>query len=167
MMEIGQSFWVEAAHLLPDPFGVERMHGHSYQVTVWQNTSPENATPLGMVKGFGERCTKQLDHFYLNDIIENPTMERIAMWVYENIQGPRPSRITVARPSIGATLEYYPDVSGAAFWRAKHEYTQAEIRHMKKGLAQAWSITELANSRLKANGLPEVWSDLGSEKGRP
>lgn len=160
-MEIGQSFWVEAAHRLPDPLGVDCLHGHSYQVTVWQSTDPANPTPLGMVQGFGERCTKQLDHYYLNDIIESPTMENIALWVYENIQGPRPSRITVSRPSIGATLEFYPDASGASFWRTKHEYTQAEIRHMKKGLAQAWAITELANQRLKKNGLPEVWSETG------
>ena len=166
MMEIGQSFWIEAAHILPDPYGVSRMHGHSYQVTVWLETNSNNPTPLGLLQGVGERCTKQLDHYYLNDIIDSPTMERIALWVYENIEGPRPLRITVARPSIGATLEFYPDQSGAAFWRAKHEYTQAEIRHMKKGLAQAWSITEIANKRLKENGLPEVWSDMGSEFGR-
>lgn len=160
-MELGQSFWIEAAHLLPDPLGVERLHGHSYQVTVWLETSPDKPIPLGLLHGVGERCTKQLDHYYLNDIITSPTMENIAMWVYEHIEGPTPTRITVARPSIGATLEYYPDASGAAFWRAKHEYTQGEIRHMKKGLAQAWAITELANQRLKKNGLKEVWSDTG------
>jgi hypothetical protein len=167
MMEIGNSFWIEVAHILPDPLGVERLHGHSYKITVWAQTNPENPTPLGLLSGFSSMVKADLDHYYLNDKIENPTMERIALWIYEHIQGPRPSRITISRPSIGASLEFYPDASGAAFWRAKHEYTQAEIRHMKKGLAQAWNITEIANKRLKENGLPEVLSDLGSERGRP
>lgn len=167
MMEVGHSFWIEVAHLLPDPLGVERVHGHSYQITVFVPTDPANPTPLGLLSGFcGLNIKSHLDHCYINDVIAEPTMENIAMWVYEHIQGPRPTRITVARPSIGASLDYYPDASGAAFWRAKHEYTQAEIRHMKKGLAQAWSITEIANKRLKENGLPEVWSDMGSEFGR-
>lgn len=166
MMEIGHTFWIEVAHLLPDPLGVERVHGHSYQITVYAETSPDKPIPLGLLSGFCSFVKGDLDHQYINDVIPQPTMENIAMWVYEHIQGPRPTRITVARPSIGASLEYYPDASGAAFWRAKHEYTQAEIRHMKKGLAQAWGITEIANKRLKENDLPEVWSDMGSEFGR-
>lgn len=166
-MELSRSFWVEASHVLPDPLGVDCMHGHSYLITVCVETHPDNPTPLGLLSGFCDFIKADLDHKHLNDIMASPTMESIAMWVYERIQGPRPTRITVARPSIGASLDFYPDASGAAFWRAKHEYTQAEIRHMKKGLAQAWGITEIANQRLKQNGLPEVWSDLGSEKGRP
>lgn len=166
MMEVGHSFWIEVAHLLSDPLGVERVHGHSYQITVYVETSPENPTPLGLLAGFCGFVKGDIDHLYINDVIPQPTMENIAMWVYERIQGPRPTRITVARPSIGASLNYYPDASGAAFWKAKHEYTQAEIRHMKKGLAQAWGITEIANQRLKENGLREVWSDMGSEFGR-
>lgn len=167
MMEIGHTFCIEVAHLLPDPLGVERVHGHSYEITVYAETFPDNPTPLGLLSGFCSFIKADLDHRYLNDVIASPTMENIALWIYEHIQGPRPTRVVVSRPSIGAKLEFLPDCSGAAFWRAKHEYTQAEIRHMKKGLAQAWSITELANQRLKENGLPEVWSDLGSEKGRP
>jgi 6-pyruvoyltetrahydropterin/6-carboxytetrahydropterin synthase len=165
MMEIGHSFWIECAHLLQDPLGVERLHGHSYQVTVWAETNPDEPTPLGVVSGFASLVRGKIDHYYLNDIIPEPTMEKIAMWVYENIQGPRPTRITVARPSIGATLEFYPDATAAAFWRAKNDYTQGEIRHMKKGLAQAWRRVELCNQRLKENGLREVWTDLTSEYG--
>jgi len=165
-MELACSFWIEAAHLLPDPLGIERLHGHSYQITVYVETSPDNPTPLPLLSGFCAFVRADLDHRNLNDVMPSPTMESIALWVYEHIQGPRPTRVTVSRPSIGASVDYWPECSGAAFWRAKHEYTQAEIRHMKKGLAQAWRITELANQRLRENGLREVWSDLGSEKGR-
>lgn len=165
-MELGHTFWIEVAHKLHDPLGVERLHGHSYRITVYVETLPDNPTPLGRLSGFCGFVKGDLDHRYINEVIEQPTMENIALWVYEHIQGSRPTRITVSRPSINASLEYYPNASGAAFWRAKNDYTQAEIRHMKKGLSQAWGITKLANERLKANGLPEVWSDMGSEFGR-
>lgn len=108
-MELGHSFWIEVAHLLPDPFGVERMHGHSYQITVYIKTDPDKPTPLKTLSEFCDFIKSDIDHRYINEVISEPTMENLAVWIYKNIQGPRPTRITVSRPSIGATLNYYPN----------------------------------------------------------
>lgn len=166
MMELGHSFWIECSHILPDPLGVPVMHGHSYQITVFIPTSAENPYPLDRISGLIGMMRRGIDHKHLNDVMETPTMECIAEWVYTNLQCEvRPTRVIVSRPSIGACVEFLPEASTAAFWRSKNDYSQAEIRHMKKGLAQAWRRVELCNERLRKNGLPEVWTDMTSERG--
>ena len=34
----------------------------------------------------GERVVEALDHRYLNDLIENPTAENIALWIWKRLE---------------------------------------------------------------------------------
>lgn len=92
-MEIYKVFRFEAAHYLPNvPEGhkCKNVHGHSYKVTVFLKG------PVGMDTGwvldFGELTErvepliKLLDHQVLNSVIENPTAENLAIWLWENIK---------------------------------------------------------------------------------
>ena len=106
-MDIYRKFTFEAAHRLPHvPAGhkCERLHGHSYMVTVHVSGEPDSH--LGWIMDFADITAvvdpviRQLDHYYLNDIdgLDNPTSENIARWLWPRIKAVLPalSRIEIS-----------------------------------------------------------------------
>ena len=94
-MEIFKRFTLEAAHRLPNvPAGHKcaRLHGHSFQVEVHVSGEPDAHTGWVMdfadVKAAFAPLFNQLDHNCLNDIpgLENPTSERLAIWIWEHLK---------------------------------------------------------------------------------
>ena len=93
-MQIYKEFSIEAAHRLPNvPEGHKcaRLHGHSFQVTIYVE-GPVGAE-TGWIMDFGDIKSafapiyEQLDHHYLNDVegLENPTSENIARWIWNKL----------------------------------------------------------------------------------
>ena len=91
MYEIAKSFEFAASHQLPHvapEHPCHRLHGHNYVVTL--HLRKHSLDYDGMVadyndlKVFKRWIDDTLDHRHLNDIIINPTAERIAKWIYEN-----------------------------------------------------------------------------------
>lgn len=93
-VELYKEFTFEAAHRLPNvPEGhkCSRLHGHSFMVRVTVR-GPIGAT-TGWVMDFAEikaawrPIDDALDHRYLNDVegLENPTSERLAVWIWERL----------------------------------------------------------------------------------
>ncbi len=94
-MELRKNFQFEAAHLLPHlpaTHKCRRLHGHSFKVEIAVDGPCD--PKLGWVMDYAD-ITKafkpllnQLDHFYLNEIagLENPTSERIAIWIWERLK---------------------------------------------------------------------------------
>ncbi|QCR44239.1 6-carboxytetrahydropterin synthase QueD [Curtobacterium sp. SGAir0471] len=86
-----RSFRFEAAHVLPWHRGkCSRLHGHSYRLEV-TITGPLDVN--GIVTDFGEirqivdaHVVQVLDHTYLNDRFDNPTVELVASWVFETLE---------------------------------------------------------------------------------
>ncbi|OJF76744.1 MAG: 6-carboxytetrahydropterin synthase QueD [Treponema sp. CETP13] len=82
-----------AAHFLKDYHGkCENLHGHNYKVYV--HAQGENLDEGGMLLDFTQlkkalrAVCKQLDHTNLNDLAvfkDNPSAERIAMYIYEGV----------------------------------------------------------------------------------
>jgi 6-pyruvoyltetrahydropterin/6-carboxytetrahydropterin synthase len=94
-VQIRKSFTFEAAHLLPHhPGKCARLHGHSYRLeVVLEGPLRDEGPAAGMVEDFEviSSVTKatviaELDHRYLNDLIENPTAERIVTWIWSRLQ---------------------------------------------------------------------------------
>jgi len=94
-MDIFKVFRIEAAHRLPHvPEGHKcaRLHGHSFAVELHVAGHPDPHT--GWVMDFAEikaafaPLHDRLDHHYLNDIegLENPTSERLAIWIWERLK---------------------------------------------------------------------------------
>lgn len=93
-MRVRRTFEFEAAHALPrHPGKCRRPHGHSYRliVTVVRTLDPES----GLAVDFADlkavvrsEVVDRLDHENLNDIIENPTAEEIARWIWRRLEGP-------------------------------------------------------------------------------
>jgi len=103
-VEIRKQFRFEAAHVLPDhPGKCARLHGHSYRLDVALAGPLHAGGPArGMVTDFEEvsaivrpRVLERLDHSSLNDIIENPTAERIALWVWAELTDHLPLLVEV------------------------------------------------------------------------
>jgi 6-pyruvoyltetrahydropterin/6-carboxytetrahydropterin synthase len=90
-MRLDVEFAFAAAHRLPRYDGpCFRLHGHNYRffVAVEGEVDPRS----GMIADFGEikrvvkeRILDRVDHQNLNDLLENPTAENIARWIWETL----------------------------------------------------------------------------------
>ena len=114
--EIYKQFTIEAAHRLPNvPPGHKcaRLHGHSFGIEI-RVRGPLDPT-LGWVVDFADikqafqPLYDQLDHQYLNDVpgLENPTSERLAVWIWERLRPSLPALTTViVRETCTSGCEY-------------------------------------------------------------
>ena len=93
-MQIRKHFGFEAAHVLPYHQGkCARLHGHSYRLEVAvRGPLKEDGPARGMIEDFEDiqrivraEIVGALDHRSLNDLVENPTCERIALWIWERL----------------------------------------------------------------------------------
>jgi 6-pyruvoyltetrahydropterin/6-carboxytetrahydropterin synthase len=93
-LQIRRHFRFEAAHALPFHSGkCAQMHGHSYRLEVAVRGPLQSAgSSRGMIADFDdvrrvvhEHAVDLLDHQTLNELIENPTAERIVMWLWERL----------------------------------------------------------------------------------
>ena len=101
-MQIRKSFTFEAAHVLPNhPGKCARLHGHSYRLDVALEGPLQEAGPAaGMVEDFEvvsriveAAVITELDHRSLNDLMDNPTAERIAGWIWHRLAPHLPALI--------------------------------------------------------------------------
>ena len=94
-MEIFKQFTFDSAHFLPNvPAGhkCREIHGHTYRLVVYIEGDLDKH--LGWVMDFAELkrvidpVVKSIDHKLLNNIegLENPTCERIAVWIWDQIK---------------------------------------------------------------------------------
>jgi 6-pyruvoyl-tetrahydropterin synthase len=82
-MKAWKSYWFEASHTLPDN---PQVHGHSYLVKLWFETSADNPVELAQIEKLQWQMHRFLDHKHLNDIIKSPTMEQISKVLFEHGQ---------------------------------------------------------------------------------
>jgi 6-pyruvoyltetrahydropterin/6-carboxytetrahydropterin synthase len=89
-MKIGLCMEFDAAHHLPGYDGkCSRVHGHTYKIEVII------AGPVGedgfvmdfySLKKSVSSALEDLDHRDLNEIVSNPTAERIAGWIFQRLK---------------------------------------------------------------------------------
>ena len=90
-MLVTKEFKFDAAHFLTNYHGkCEKVHGHTYKLHV---TVEGDVKSDGMVMDFAElkkivneRVIDKLDHTSLNDTIENPSAENIAIWIWNELK---------------------------------------------------------------------------------
>jgi len=91
-MRLDVEFSFAAAHRLPRYEGpCFRLHGHNYRFFVAMEGEVDSKS--GMIVDFGaakevvqENVLSRVDHRNLNDILENPTAENIARWIWEVLE---------------------------------------------------------------------------------
>lgn len=90
-MKVGREFYFDAAHFLPTYKGkCEHLHGHTYKLEV---VVEGKVGKKGMFIDFNElkeivhsNILKRLDHKNLNDILNLPTAENIASWIFNELK---------------------------------------------------------------------------------
>ena len=91
-MLLSVDFHFSAAHSLPFYDGpCKRLHGHNYVLRVSLAGRPQPKD--GMIRDFDEvkrtvwdQVLVKVDHYNLNDIIENPTAENLVVWMWERLE---------------------------------------------------------------------------------
>lgn len=98
-IRITKAFRFDAAHRLPsvpDGHKCGRLHGHSYRVVL--GFEGELDPVHGWVQDYGviteafAPLRARFDHVCLNDLpgLQNPTAERLAIYIYEELRGVLP-----------------------------------------------------------------------------
>ena len=70
------------------------MHGHSYRLEIAVRGPIRSRGPArGMIEDFDrierivqEKVLDVLDHQHLNDLIDNPTVEHITLWIWKRLE---------------------------------------------------------------------------------
>lgn len=85
MVEVFKRFHFEAAHKLPQ---YPQIHGHSYTVEVWVQGEARDGYVIDELEldAHCRRIHDVLDHTLLNDIVEPPTSENIARWIWQQLK---------------------------------------------------------------------------------
>ena len=118
-MLLRKEFTFDAAHNLVRYHGkCEALHGQTYRVAVVLEGTPDEE---GMIMDFTElsdivkeRVVSRLDHAYINDVIEQPTAENIARWIWDRIE------THVRRPNCAlSSVEVWETCSSCATLRAE------------------------------------------------
>lgn len=86
-----KEFEFDAAHNLINYHGkCERLHGHTYKLVVKLKGKPDHE---GMVYDFVDlkrlvkkEVIEEFDHHYINDFIEQPTAENIAVYIWDKLE---------------------------------------------------------------------------------
>ncbi len=92
-MILKRIFRFEAAHQLPKYEGkCKRFHGHSYKLIVSLDLPVDSETGLSMdfqeIQRIVEHAViSKVDHQNLNEIVENPTSERLTLWIWNQLEG--------------------------------------------------------------------------------
>jgi 6-pyruvoyltetrahydropterin/6-carboxytetrahydropterin synthase len=100
-MRLDVEFYFAAAHRLPRYQGpCFRMHGHNYKFFIGLEGDVDPAT--GMIADFGvikelvaAKVLARADHQTLNDVLDNPTAENIARWIWEVLAPHLPGLVEV------------------------------------------------------------------------
>ena len=112
-MFVTKIFTFDSAHFLTNYYGkCERMHGHTYTLEV---TLEGDVQSNGLIIDFVvlKRIVKKhvldiLDHQILNDVIENPSAERVVLWVWDKLKDL--SKLLLEEqddPNLGADIQKY------------------------------------------------------------
>jgi 6-pyruvoyltetrahydropterin/6-carboxytetrahydropterin synthase len=100
-VRVRRRFEFEAAHQLPrHPGKCRDLHGHSYTLVVSVDRPVDDET--GMAVDFADlkqivrqAVIDRLDHRYVNDLIENPTAERMSIWIWNELRPLLPGLVEI------------------------------------------------------------------------
>ncbi|MDO4953435.1 MAG: 6-carboxytetrahydropterin synthase QueD [Synergistaceae bacterium] len=92
-MFLTKEFKFNAAHNLVNYHGkCEKLHGHTYRLAVTLQGTPDEedmVTDFTEIKhAVQELVLSKFDHAYINDILEQPTAENIALRIFKTLDKP-------------------------------------------------------------------------------
>ncbi len=118
-MFVTKEFTFDSAHFLTNYYGkCERVHGHTFRLQV---TVEGKVQSNGLVIDFvvlkrivKKQILDRLDHLLLNDVIENPSAERVVVWMWNQLKDLRKLlEAELDDPNLGDDLKSYFDKKNA------------------------------------------------------
>ena len=111
-----KEFRFEAAHWLPNvapAHHCSHIHGHSYRVEIALKGDVGQAgwlVDFADIAKAWEPISAKLDHAVINEVVNNPTSEMLARWIWDELLGALPmlDRVTVWETA-DARCEYEGD----------------------------------------------------------
>lgn len=102
-----------ASHFLTKYHGkCEKLHGHNYKliVTIEDEIKKENMViDFKEIKKITEnKIIEKLDHSHLNDTFENPTLETLAIWIWNSLK----NNLPLKKITLYETENYYCEYEG-------------------------------------------------------
>ena len=90
-MLVTRKFEFDSAHTLSKDLGPKenRVHGHRYVLEVTIRGSVKSGVVMNIAdikETVKNEILSVLDHNYLNEVIENPTMENISLWIWKKLK---------------------------------------------------------------------------------
>ncbi len=142
-VRICKTFKFEAAHYLPEvpaEHKCAKVHGHSYRVEVWLCGDVDRH---GWVQDFGEVSTVvkplvgMLDHSTINDTVDNPTSENLAVWLWGQLLPLLPQLDEIVVYETATTRATYsgPDRQTRAFLEELLRYKDEMIADLSAKIA--------------------------------
>ncbi|AWB10790.1 6-pyruvoyltetrahydropterin/6-carboxytetrahydropt erin synthase [Thermodesulfobium acidiphilum] len=115
-IKVYKEFNFSAAHKLVDYNGeCANLHGHTYKLGVAVSGSVgENSMVIDfkVLKNIvEERVVSKLDHKYLNDIIHNPTAERVCEWILDELKDYMPESVNLEFIRLWESETSYVEIS--------------------------------------------------------
>ncbi len=112
-MKLSCTFKFAASHYLTDYHGeCEKLHGHNYKAII---TIEDEVKKDGMVMDYkkikeiaNKNVFDQLDHVHLNEIIDNPSSEHLAIYVWNKLE----DKLPIKKVLIQETDQYYCEYEG-------------------------------------------------------
>ncbi|MCH8908609.1 MAG: 6-carboxytetrahydropterin synthase [Candidatus Heimdallarchaeota archaeon] len=107
---IYKSLQISSSHQLTLPYESKcnRLHGHNFEIEAWVTGSVDE---FGMVVDFHKikEIAQKLDHQHLNDLIEFPTAENIAIHIAKEIWQLRSNGISQIKVRVWETKTAYAE----------------------------------------------------------
>lgn len=90
-MQFTRKFKFDASHFLPEEFGEKetRVHGHTYRLDITIERPVENGRAIDLnefKKIVQEEVIDKLDHSHLNENVDIPSAENIAIWTWGRLK---------------------------------------------------------------------------------
>lgn len=112
-MNLSCTFQFAASHFLTKYHGkCENLHGHNYKIII---TIRGEVQEDGMVIDFKiikdivkKHVINVLDHTHLNDTLENPSAENLAVWIWDKLK----NEIPLAKIQVYETDDYMCEYTG-------------------------------------------------------
>ncbi len=112
-MQLSCTFRFAASHFLTKYHGkCENLHGHNYKIVI---TIEGPVKEDGMVMDFKiikevvkDKVLNKLDHTHLNDTLENPSAENLAIWMWKELE----EELPLKKIGIYETDDYYCEYAG-------------------------------------------------------
>jgi 6-pyruvoyltetrahydropterin/6-carboxytetrahydropterin synthase len=119
-MFVSKEFSFDSAHFLTNYYGkCERVHGHTFKLRI---TVEGKVQSNGLVIDFvvlkrivKKQVLDRLDHNLLNDTVENPSAERLSVWIWDQLKDLKKLLSQeLDDPNLGEDLKAYFDKSGGS-----------------------------------------------------